>query len=719
MLIRESKNDISFTQNRELSWLKFNERVLAEANDSTVPLMERLKFLSIVSGNLDEFFMIRVGSLHDLSLMSKEHIDNKSGMTAQEQLNAIYEAVRPMYRNRDKAFWELEKQLRQYKVCNLAMKELEGRERKFIQEYFESYVLPILSPQIVDPHHPFPHLANKALNIGIMLITGNKKRFGIIPVPKSLPRVLLLPGEGTRYVLMEELILKNAENIFNTYQIQEKTILSVTRNADINPNDEAFELEEDFRLRMKKVLQKRARLAPVRLEIQHRLNPAFLNYLCKRLNLGEEQVFQSTAPLDLSYVHALESKLPSETKEILTYTPFVPQHPGDIDNKESMIKKVMDRDILLHYPYESIEPFLRLIKEAAFDPGVVSIKITLYRIDKKSRLAELLIDAADNGKEVTVLMELRARFDERNNIEWAERLEESGCKVIYGFEGFKVHSKICLITRSEKNKIQYITQFGTGNYNEKTAALYSDLSLITADMDLGQDAVLFFKNMSIANLYGHYSHLLVAPSEFKRFMLALMEGEIDKAHNGRPASLLFKLNSLTDRDILDKLYQASQAGVRVRLIVRGICCILPGIPGKTENITVTSIVGRFLEHARIYAFGVEGDMQIYISSADLMTRNTERRVEIACPILDKEIQKRILHILEIQLADNVKARRLLPDKSYEHVPQEGSPPVNSQEYFMKEAIERSKPTDNKTSIMDKLRRILCLGNMGKHMGPPC
>ena len=714
MLIRDSKNDTSFTQNRELSWLKFNERVLAEANDSAVPLLERLKFLAIFSNNLDEFFMIRVGSLYDLSLLGKTHLDNKSGMTAQEQLKAIYEAVLPLYGNRDQVFWKLEEQLRQHDLCNLSLKELEGRERKFVQEYFDSYVLPILSPQIVDFHHPFPHLENKSLNIGVMLTARGEKHFGIIPVPGSLPRILILPGDSLRYVLVEELILRNAEHVFDMYHIQEKTILSVTRNADINPDDEAFELEEDFRLHMKKVLKKRARLAPVRLEIHHKLDHAFLHYLCSQLKLKKEQVFQSSAPLDMSYVYALGEKLPAEKKQVLTYTPFVPQHPGSVDRKESMLRQAMSRDILLHFPYESIEPFLRLIKEAAFDPAVISIKITLYRIDKKSRLAEYLIAAAESGKDVTVLMELRARFDEQNNIEWAERLEEAGCKVNYGFEGYKVHSKICLITRREKNKIQHITQFGTGNYNEKTAALYTDLSLITSNMELGRDAVLFFKNMSLSNLQGHYSHLLVAPSEFKRFMLALMDGEIDKAINGKPASLLFKFNSLTDREILDKLSQASRAGVQVQLIVRGICCIVPGIPGLTNNITVTSIVGRFLEHPRIYVFGTEEDMQVYISSADLMTRNTERRVEIACPILDEKIQKRILEILQIQLADNVKARRLLPDKSYESVSPNSDVPLNSQEYFMKEAIKNAsgkKPAA--TGIWERFRQRILRFRPGK------
>ena len=695
MLRLEYLLDTSFTQNRELSWLRFNERVLEEANDNTVPLLERLKFLAIFTSNLDEFFMIRVGSLFDLSLLPEAHIDNKSGMPVQEQLNAIYQAVAPLYRLRDRIYARIDEQLRQYDISCQSVRELGNQNRKYIRNYFESDVLPLLSPQIIDVHHPFPHLENKQLYIGLMLRVKDDLRFAIIPVPKSLPRIILLPGAGISHVLLEDVILEYAETVFSTYDTVEKTILAVTRNADINPDDEAYELEEDFRLRMKKMLRKRSRLAPVRLEIRHKLDSSFVHYLCSKLNLKKEQIYISDSPLDLSYIFTLDEHLSVPLKRILMYAPFEPHSPASIREGQNMISQIARKDILLYYPYDSMEPFLRLVREASVDPSVISIKMTLYRIDKKSKLAEHLITAAENGKDVMVLMELRARFDEQNNIDWAERLEESGCKVMFGFEGIKVHAKICLITRRDKNRLQYITQLGTGNYNEKTAKLYSDYSLMTANMKIGSDAALFFKNMSIANLDGQYGELLVAPRSFKSSIMALMDGEIEKQRSGKPAGILFKLNSLTDRDILDKLSQASRAGVPVRMIVRGICCILPGIPDKTENITVNSIVGRFLEHARVYCFGSEDDMRIYISSADLMTRNTERRVELACPILDDSVKASILSNLKAQLSDNTKARRIQSDGSYAYISVPGDAPVNSQELAMHNSVRstREKPSD--------------------------
>ncbi len=689
--------ETKFTQNRELSWLKFNKRVLEEANDEEVPLFERLKFLAIFSANLDEFFMIRVGSLYDLSLVDETHIDNKSAMTAEEQLRAVYKAVAPLYQMKDDTYSLLKNQLNEYGIHNVSVKELQSKSRKFVQKYFNEYVMPVLSPQIVDYHHPFPHLVNKALYIGAMLNDNDRERFGIIPVPTSLPRILILPGTGISYILIEELILEYAETVFETYQMIGKSILSVTRNADINPDDEAFELEDDFRLHMKKVLKKRARLAPVRLEFMYKPDNSISHYLCDRLKLRKDQIFQSTAPLDMSFVYALEDVIPLAVKRTLLYTPFEPRQPSYISENESMLRKVIKGDILLFYPYESMEPFLKLIKEAAADSSVLSIKITLYRIDKKSKLAEQLIAAAENGKDVTVLMELRARFDEQNNIDWAERLEEAGCRVIYGFEGFKVHSKICLITRKERNRFQYITQIGTGNYNEKTAKIYSDLCLMTANKELGNDAVQFFKNMAIGNLNMSYKHLLVAPTDFKRSIIELIDEEIEKQKRGEAAGILFKINSLTDRDIIDKLSQASNNGVEIKLIIRGICCILPEITGFTENITITSIVGRYLEHFRTYCFGKEDDLKIYISSADLMTRNTERRVEIACPIYDENIKRRIWDILKAQMKDNTKARLLLADGENVSLSSPMEEPFNSQEYFKNEAVNNSK----KSTVYEK------------------
>jgi len=638
--------------------------------------------------------------------MNDTHIDNKSAMTPEEQLKTVYKAVAPLYHTRDSLFLLLKSRLTDYGISSVSVDELAGKQKKFVQKYFDEYVMPVLSPQIVDYHHPFPHLINKALYIGVMLEDNDNRRFGIIPVPTSLPRILYLPGNGIRYILLEELMLEYAETVFDTYKLVAKTILSVTRNADINPDDEAFELEDDYRLHMKNVLKKRARLAPIRLEFMYRPDSSITQYLCDKLKLRKDQVFQSVSPLDMSFVHSLEDNLPPATKRTLLYTPFEPRMPSFFAENDSMLRRVLKNDAILFYPYESMEPFLKLVKEAAADPSVLSIKITLYRIDKKSKLAEQLIFASESGKDVTVLMELRARFDEQNNIEWAERLEESGCRVIYGFEGYKVHSKICLITRKDKKSFQYITQIGTGNYNEKTAKIYSDLCLMTADKQIGNDALQFFKNMSLGNLNSSYNCLLVAPADFKRSIIALIEGETEKQKCGESAGILFKINSLTDRDIIDKLSQASIAGVKVKLIIRGICCILPGIEGFTENIEIASIVGRYLEHSRIYCFGEGENMKIYISSADLMTRNTERRVEIACPILDENIKARIMGILEVQLSDNVKARRLLPSGDYEAISSLGKESFNSQEYFMDEVVSKlRKTTVSEEDILTKFKRF--------------
>ena len=561
-------------------------------------------------------------------------------------------------------------------------------DHKYLDDYFQSYILPVLSPQVVDLHHPFPHLANKALYIAVTLQRETLHTFGLVPVPASLPRVLYLPGSGVRYILLEHLLIEYVDLLFDMYNVVDRTILCVTRNADINPNDESYDFDEDYRHHMKKILKKRNRLAPVRLEIQGGISDTLLDFLSARLSLPRQQVFISKAPLDLSFVYSLADHCPLAVLRQLSYPPFVPQQTLALFPKQSLLQTVAHRDLLLAFPYQSIQPFLQLIREASQDPAVLSIRITIYRLSNKAKLVEYLCAAAENGKDVTVLMELRARFDEQNNINWAGVLEDSGCTVLYGFEEYKVHSKICLITRREKNHIQYITQIGTGNYNEKTAALYTDLSLITAHPTIGQDAAAFFKNMSIGNLDGVYQRLLVAPSSLKSGLLHCIETQIERAKAGKPCGILIKINSLTDRQLIDALVHASQAGVQVDLIVRGICCLVPGIPGETEHITVRSIVGRFLEHARVYCFGVGEDMQMYISSADLMTRNTERRVEIACPILDASLKTRIAHMLHIMMQDNIKARLLDRDACYHRVPHvDGTPAVDSQAVFMQMAID--------------------------------
>ena len=696
-----------YTQNRELSWLAFNERVLAEAADESVPLLERLKFASIFTSNLDEFFMIRVGSLFDLMGVEPGRRDSRSGMTPEEQLHAIYDAVRPLYREREAVCLGLERLLRRYDICRLEWKELTGSEKKYCQRYFHSEVEPIISPQIVDTHHPFPHLKNNVLHIGAWVKYRSRDVFGVIPMPEALPGVLFLPcDEGLRYIHMEELLLHHAGDIFANYDVRAKCVFRVTRNADINPEDEAFDMDEndDFRKKMRKALRQRTRLAPVRLELSERISGDFLEYLKKRLPVTDEQVFFTSAPLRLDYAFSLAGKLADpELRRALTYPEFKPCRNAQIRTGESMIRQISRSDKLLSFPFESMSPFLTLLKEASEDPDVISIKITIYRLARKAKLVEYLCAAAENGKDVTVFIELRARFDEQNNIDWSERLEDAGCNVFYGFENYKIHSKICLITRRERGEIRYITQVGTGNYNEKTAEQYTDVSLLTSNRDIGQDAVEFFKNMSIGELDGEYRHLLVSPYSLKREVLRLMDGEIAKGSAGR---MRFKINSLTDMDIIERLRKASRAGVRIDMVVRGICCILPGIPGETENIHIVSIVGRFLEHSRIYCFGEGDDERMYISSADFMTRNTQRRVETACPIYDSAVRAKLNGIMDLCLMDNVKARELHADGSYSPV-HGGEERFDAQQLQMERAIDAAaepEPAPERESVIGRLLR---------------
>lgn len=687
-----------YMQNRELSWLKFNERVLEEAQDESVPLFERLKFVSIFTTNLDEFFMIRVGSLSDFIIMGDDNKENKTGMTPKEQLEKILRHTVPLYVKRDNIFYEIESHLREYDIFNLEISELEHSEKNFIEKYYESYIVPVLSPQVIDLRHPFPHLINKALYV-VCEFFGEDKKFGLIPVSPALPEYLCLPGSRLRYVLTEKIILDHAKDIFKMYHIDYATVISVTRNADISLDDEDFEVDDDFRDRVKKVLKKRSRLSPVRLEIQGFISKNLTGFLLDKLDLGPGQIFKSKVSLTLKYPFDLYQKIPVSIKRQLNYPGFEPQYPVSLNSKESITSQCKKKDILLFYPYHRMEPFLHLLKESSRDPNVISIKITIYRLARNSKIVEYLCNAAENNKEVTVLIELKARFDENSNIEWAERLEEAGCNIIYGFGGYKVHSKICLITRRDRNKINYITHVGTGNYNEKTAKSYSDLSLITAGEEIGHDAADFFRNMSLSNLEGKYKHLWVAPYSLKDQMLEKMEQEILKARNGQKARILMKANSITDKEIIYELAKASQAGVQVRLIIRGICCILPGIPGKTENMVITSIVGRFLEHARIYCFGAEEDAAVYIASADMMTRNTIRRVEVACPIYDKEIKRQILEYLDIMEKDNVKARLLQPDGDYVRILQNDEEMVDSQQYFIEQVLSQTEKPSNPTRFV--------------------
>ncbi|OUQ83275.1 polyphosphate kinase 1 [Flavonifractor sp. An10] len=678
--------DTRYTQERELSWLRFDERVLAEARDETVPLFERLKFAAIFTSNLDEFFMIRVGSISDMALSKEHHVDSKSGLTPAEQLQAICKAVPALYKQRDKIVSQLEKRLRACNICSLTVDELDGKERKQVERWFKDYAAPVLSPLVVDIHHPFPHLPSKSLTVVLTLRQGGERRFGLVPIPRALPAFYQLEERGLRYLLTEQIIMAFADTLFDNYQVEEKHVIAVTRNADISPEDEDYDVGEDFRAHMLKVLKKRSRLAPVRLEVQGSPSDELLDYLCPRLELTRDYVFVSKAPLSMGYVYALEGKLPPESAAALCYPKYTPQWPAWLHKGEKMIPQILRRDALLFYPYHSMEPFLRLVKEAANDPSVLSIKITIYRLASTAKLVEYLAAAAENGKDVTVLMELRARFDEQANIAWAQRLEEAGCTILYGFEHYKVHSKICLITRREKGRIQHITQIGTGNYNEKTARLYTDFCLMTASPAIGADAAAFFQNMSTSNLDGEYQQLLVAPHSLKPRLLELMDGEIEKARRGEKARIFIKVNSVTDRQLIDKLAQASQAGVPITLNVRGICCLRPGVPGLTDHIRVFSVVGRFLEHPRIYAFGAGAETSVYIGSADLMTRNTERRVEIACPVTDPAVRRQIKHYVELYCSDNVKARNLGVEGTYTPVPRvEGAPAVDAQAALMEEA----------------------------------
>ena len=673
----------NYMQNRELSWLTFNDRILVEAEDPQVPYYERLKFVSIFTSNLDEFYMIRVGRLSDLSLLPNKNIDNKTGMTPQQQLDKILKRTTQLYQKRDEVYQAVENSLRASQAFNLDMNELTKQEKKYIQKYYKEYMLPMLSPQVINSRHPFPHLGNKDLYI-VCIFSGAEAKFGLIPISKSLPKFVLLPSDEIRYVMTEKILRYYVKDIFSMYKIANSCIISVTRNADISMDEETYEIDDNFRERIKKVLKKRGRLSPVRLEIQGHMNKLLLTFLLEKLNLEKEQVFACKTPLAMGYVLQLLNLFSQAQKAELCYLGFEPAFPSYLKRNESITEHCKSEDILICYPYHQMEPFLHLLKESSTDPNVISIKITIYRVSDNSRLIEYLCMAAENGKEVTVLMELKARFDEQNNIEWAERLEEAGCNVIYGFEGFKVHSKICLITRLDDGNINYITQIGTGNYNEKTAKVYTDLSLITADHDIGQDAMLFFKNMSISNLNGEYQHLLVAPNLLKNNLLAMIEEEIQKTSRGEDSGIIIKCNSLTDKDIIQKLSEASIAGVEIKMIIRGICCLLPGIPGKTENISVISIVGRFLEHSRIYLFGKNEGAKMYISSADIMTRNTSRRVEIACPIYNSAIQDQILQRLHIMLEDNVKGRTLNSDGSYSRRDDDDQAPFDSQLIFIQQ-----------------------------------
>lgn len=706
-----------YLQNRELSWLDFDERVLDQGRDPSVPLLDRLNFVSIFWSNLKEFFMVRVGSLTDLSLVKKAIIDTKTGWTPTQQLEAVYQRCHELYPIYERTYEQLRTELAAKGIRHLRPEDLSAEQRAFVEDYALANVVPFLSPQIINARHPFPHLENGALYVTVRLDEGEDElkpakvkaakrskggqarnlgatgvTLGLVPLPRQCQRVVQLPGEGFSFILLEHVVEMALPQVFSMYTVQHSNIICITRNADIDVNEGVDEAEDaDYREFMKRILKKRGRLAPVRLEVEHPFQSKTMEkLLLKRLELKKSQVFATRVPLDMGFTWGLGSRLPEKLSAGLLCEPFTPQWPACLDSSKPLIPQLEERDVMLSYPYESMDAFVQLLREAAHDPSVISIKITLYRLASQSHLAESLIAAAENGKEVTALFELRARFDESNNIEWSQRFEEAGCKVIYGFRDYKVHSKICCITRQTPKGLEYITQLGTGNYNEKTAKLYTDFSFITCDQGIGRDAVRFFHNMALENTSNDYDILRVAPLQIKPLILMLADREIAKARAGQPCGMLFKTNSVTDIDIIEKIVQASQAGVPVTLFVRGICCLVPGVPGYTENVRVVSIVGRLLEHSRIYGFGPRDDMRIYLSSADLMTRNMDKRIEIAWPVLDERCKAKVLDYLDTCFSDNAKQRELLPSTRYTElgalaVP--GEPRREAHELLIREAVE--------------------------------
>ena len=702
-----------YTQNRELSWLRFNQRVLEEAADESNPLLERLKFVAIFSSNLDEFFMVRVGSLFDLAAVSPEAVDNKTGMTPIQQLRRIYETVPGLIEQKKRIYAGVRAALTEAGVEDVTYPSLRAKEEKTVDRYFKADILPILSPIIIGSHHPVPHLVSKRLYVAAQLQDKKgKSAVGILPVPQSLPAYVALPDSDLRFIRTEEILLHWAPTLFGAYQVLETCLISVTRNADISFDEEKFEdTEEDFRKQVLKLLKKRGRLAVVRMELNHEISEQFFTRLTKLVQVDGEQCFIDPCPLQMGYAFALAGALSRGKAKRLSHQPYTSRWPEDLEREKDILPQIQRRDRLLFYPFDSVEPFLRLLSEAAERPDVLSIKITIYRLASSSKIAHILCRAAENGKEVLVLMELRARFDEANNVAWSELLEEAGCQVVYGMEGFKCHSKICLITLRDKGKMRYITQIGTGNYNEKTNAMYTDLSLMTADEGIGQDAVRFFRNMLVNDLAGEYQELLVSPYGIKEQLYTLIDQEMEKGTEGY---ICIKANSVTERGIIDKLRAASQAGVQVELIIRGICCLLPGVEGETERIHVTSIVGRFLEHARIYCFGKGADAKMYLSSADLMTRNLKRRVEIACPVHDREMREQLQWVLDCQLRDNGKASFLCPDGTYHRKEHTLSAPCNSQEQFMAESFHR--PAEAEPEPVGFWQRMLGRWGHGKENG---
>lgn len=673
--------------NRELSWLKFNERVLEEAENPEVPLCERMTFVSIYQSNLDEFFRVRVGSLQDQMLISTEIRENKTKMTSAEQIRAIIKEVKKLNQRKDKAYEKLMKKIEEYGITLINHASAKSEEKKFLEKYFMKEIMPLSSPTIVGKRQPFPFLKNGEIYAVVVFETRNKKeRIGIIPCSNNmLTRMVELPGGKGRYMLIEDLILHYIGKVFKGYKVKGKSLLKVVRNADIDA-DAAYDEDLDYREFMEDLMKQRKKLSPVRIDLSREMDETVVDALCRYLDVTPDRVFRSEAPLDVSFVFQLQDLLRRNTE--LFYEKRVPQKSPEFKDGQSILQQITQEDKLLSYPYDSIRPFLKMLTEAAEDDSVISIKMTLYRLAKQSKVIEALCEAAENGKEVVVLVELRARFDEENNIRWSRMLEEAGCQIIYGLEHYKVHSKLCLITRRGANGIQYITQIGTGNYNEKTARLYTDLSLMTANEQIGMDAARVFQALAKGEVVEDMEHLLVAPKCLQSKVIEKIEEQIQKQKNGETVYIGLKMNSLTDKRIIDKLIDASKAGVKIDMIVRGICCLIPGVEGETENIHVISVVGRFLEHSRIYIFGNGEEAQYYIGSADFMTRNTVKRVEVAAPVYSERLKKRLQDLFDLMLSDNKKARKEDAKGAYSVVECKGQP-INSQELLYQEAYAKA------------------------------
>lgn len=696
--------DISFTQNRELSWLQFDQRVLEEANDKSVPLLERLRFFSIFDTNLEEFFMVRVGSLTDFKNLKKKPIDNKSGMTSDEQIDAILTECIDLYRKKDQVYNQLVDDLKVNGINLLEVSELSEKDKKYVEYYFNTKIEPILNFQIVDRVHPFPRLPNLALSVLFSLRKHNDKvsdRVGLIQVPDRIKRYLKI--NDTTFVFIEDIIKEYGYQVFEGYQVENKYIISLTRNTDISYDDDDFDIDQDFRSYMKTQLKKRKRLHPVRLEVDQDLSEESIEFLKAQFDLDKKNIFLTKSLMQPGFLFGLVEDLPENIINNHTYDKFSPLDSAMVDPNEKMIDQIEKKDIILSFPYESMDPVIRLLEEAAEDDSVVSIKITLYRIAEDSKIAKALIKASENGKDVTVLMELRARFDEDNNLFWSTKLEDAGCKILFGFDNYKTHSKVCLITKVDDNEnVEYITQVATGNYNEKTAKLYTDFSFMTASGPIGQDAKELFDNIQLGNLEGEYDNLLVSPKSMPEGLDRLIDEQIERQNQSHDGYIRIKVNSISDRKLIDKLSEASNAGVHIDMLVRGICCILPNIPNRTENVNIYQIVGRFLEHSRVYQFGRDLDAKLYISSADFMTRNIRNRMEVAVPIYDDEVKKRILAYLDLMFSDDVKIRKLLANSQYTKVQNVNN--IDAQDTLIERAKKRNIDIEEERNAQKVARR---------------